>query len=230
MIRQEIFIGNDLKTIGNEVLETENLDLLGGFVAGADIAQVIDFAALGRPRTRKRVGFLVEFAFPYERGNNGDDQDQQEPWIEGYQTGAEEQHRDQVLRLAQDHTHQCGAAGGLGAGAFQFVVKIGVFKLIQVERGCMADDPHGGIVVHQIAQQAVGQHNSAAQQIAQDSENQFEAYPEPNVEMPPLIDCQLALLVLLDHCYDLVDNFLAYVQGQQGHGGLYQAEQNIPDR
>jgi hypothetical protein len=125
------------------------------------------------------------------------------------------------------HAHERGTAGSLGAGALEFVVKSGVFELIQVECGGMANNTHRRVVVHQIAQKAVCQGYGATQQAVEYRQGKFCSHPKPH-RMRCRADTGRAGR-MVDGLHHQVDNLLAHIQHKERYAGLGEAQRHIPD-
>jgi len=95
--------------------------------------------------------------FTQKGRNDGHNQNQNQPRTKRYQSGSEQQQRNNVLHLRKYLSKQYRAAGSLAAGAFEFVVEDRVFELVQIQLRCVVDQIDGGFIGHQIAQQAITQ-------------------------------------------------------------------------
>ena len=71
--------------------------------------------------------------------------------------------------------------GGLAAGAFEFVVKNGVFKAGKIERGCVAHQADPDVVGEAVAEEAFGESGGAHEEIAGDGQAKLDADQGPEV-------------------------------------------------
>ena len=159
-----------------EAGEAKNLHFLGRFVAGPGLAQVVELAALGRPGVREGVAALVEVRLAQEGGHHGQQQQPQQPRLEGHQPAGQQHERHGVLALGQHLAHEHGAREGLAAGALQLVVEGAVLELVEVELGRVLHEADGGLVGEQVAEQRIEQGHAAAQGIGQQHQAEFEAH------------------------------------------------------
>ena len=164
-IGYKILMGEFFEAFDDKIGKVEDFDLLGGFVAGANEAQVIQLPSFGRPVQGQGIGLLVEVRFTQKRRDHRDDQDQNQPRIEGHQTRAQKKNGDDVLKLSQYLRHQYSSVGSLAASTLQLVVKLGVFKLKQVQLGCVLHDIDRGSVGDQVTKQVLRQANTPVEKI-----------------------------------------------------------------
>jgi len=169
-------VGEGAEAADEEIGEAENLDFLGGFVGGAGLAEVVELAALGRPGVREGVAALVEVRLAEEGGHHGQQQQPEQPGLEGDEAAGEEHEGDEILALAEDLAHEHGAGEGLAAGALELVVEGAVFELVEVEAGGVLHEADGGLVGEQVAEQRVEQGHAAAQGIGEEHEAELEAH------------------------------------------------------
>ena len=157
-----------------KVRQAEELELLGRDVAGADVAQVVELAPLGRPGVEQRVAQRGEVGFAEKRRQHRDDQQEQQPGDVDRQRHAQRHERDQVLDRRQQQGEQPDATHRLPAGPLQLVVDLRVLELLQVERGRVAHELDAGAVGEEIAQQALEQRGEPAQPLAHQRDAQLE--------------------------------------------------------
>ena len=138
------------------------------------------------------------------------DQDEDQPGVEGHQAGAQEEHGNDVLYLGEHLRHEDGAARCLTAGAFELVIKGGVFKLVEVQPGGVANQVYRGAVGEEVAQQAVQQRNAPVEQVGSDGQGKLQPDQEPEIIRIGYISVDQA-----DH---FIDDLFADIKGDEGHG------------
>ena len=163
-------VGEIAVALGQEVVEAEDLDLFGRLVARAGEAEVVEFAALGRPRVRQRVRLRVEVRLAEERRDEGEHEQHDQPRRIHHEPDAEADDRDDVLRLAEDLAHQHHPAGRLAAGAFELVVEVGVLEVGEVERGGVGHEADARLVREEVAEERVEEGDGAAERVGEDRE------------------------------------------------------------
>src|SRR5690606_18434110 len=128
-------LGETAEALDEKTLEAEELDLLGGLDAGAEIAHVVELPPLGRAEIVEAVAEGVELQFAEQRRQQRDEhqQDQRGP------VGGERDHQrdgaEYVLDLAEDEAEQAGATRDLPPGAVEPVLLLAALELLEIERG-----------------------------------------------------------------------------------------------
>src|SRR4051794_26707179 len=115
--------------------ESEDLDLLCGLGAGAEKAQVIELAALGGALVKHGVGEAGKMGLAEEAGDHRGGEQKHEPGGENDQADRKGDEGNGILSDAEDRGEEAHSAGGLAAGAVEFVVEDGVLEAGQVEAG-----------------------------------------------------------------------------------------------
>jgi hypothetical protein len=92
-------------------------------------------------------------ALAQEGGHHGQQQQAQQPGLEGHQPAGQQHERHGILALGQHLAHEHGAREGLAAGPLQLVVERTVFELVEVELGGMLHETDGRLVGEQVAEQ-----------------------------------------------------------------------------
>ena len=180
-------LGQPVVAAHQEVGQAEQLELLGRDVAGADVAQVVELAALRGPGVEQRVAQRGEVGLAQERGEHRDDQQDQEPGDVHRERRGQRHQGDEILQRREEHGEEPDAAHRLPAGPLQLVVDLGVLELLQVEGGRVLHQLDAGAVGEQVAQQALQQGGDAAQPLAHQRDGQLDAqqHAEPGPRQRP---------------------------------------------
>ena len=163
------------------IAQAEQLHFLGVFLAGADDAQIIQFAAHRRDLVRQRIAQEGEMAFAHERRHNADHQKQEQPGrVENHADGK----RNQGDGLQQQPPHgiqHSDAIRGLLARALQNVVKAGIFKRRQVQPGGMPDQAQAHLARKLVGQAGVGVVDGSAQHQIRGRQHKFRSQQPPHL-------------------------------------------------
>ncbi len=167
-------VGEPLEAADEERPEAEEFYLLGGFGAGADVAQIFELAPLRGAHAVEVVGAGVELRLADDRWDERDGEQQDQPGRVDEEAGGKRQDGDDRLALAEDLRQQRVAAGGLAAGALQPVLVFAGFEVAEIEPGGMLHQLHADHVGVQLGENAVDQRDAAAKQIGGYHEREFE--------------------------------------------------------
>ena len=154
--------------------QPEDLHFLGGLHAGAEQPQVVQLPPLGRPPVKDRVGQGREMRLSQERRQHGGQQQHHQPGREYDQPGGKRDQAEGVLAEPQDRSQKPHPAGGLAAGAVEFVVKNGILERSQIQAVGMLHQADADPVGEAVAEQAVAQSIEPAEDVARDGEAQFD--------------------------------------------------------
>ena len=165
----------------------QQLELLGGDVAGRDVAEIVELPALGSPGVEQRIAERGEVRLAQEGRQHGHDQQDQQPGDVHRQRHRQGDERDQVLQRGEQEGEEPDAVHRLPAGPLQPVVDLRVLELLQVECSGVAHELDAGPVGEEIAEQALQQGREPAESLAhqRDAQLQGEQLGEPDPRRGP---------------------------------------------
>jgi hypothetical protein len=165
--------------------------------------------------------------FADEGGHQRDRQQRDQPGRVHQQAGREADHRDHVLRLAEQLAHQVHPAHGLAPGAVQLVLQIGVLEVLQIQRGRVFHQADAGGIGEQLGEHRVGIAHQPAEQVGGDRQPELgQQQPQQMVELASLPGAlqRVEAHAGADQAHRLVDDQLAHVQGDDGQQRAHQAQ------
>ena len=171
--------------------ESEDLDFLGAQVARSEQAQIVEFAALGRPAVEQGVGEHGEPGFAEESRNQGGNQDHQEPGREPDDAGREREECDELLGHRRQHGEHSQAAGRLASGALQLVVEDRILERDQVQLIGVLHHANADVVREAVTEEAVAESNRAREDVARNGECDFDAEQFPYAAVIAAVDHQV---------------------------------------
>src|SRR5579872_6216110 len=107
-----------------------------------------------------------------EGGCDGGAKEDEEPGREYDQGPGQGDQADGILAKVEQRGQQTDAAGGLTAGALQFVVKYRILEGRQVHAGGVLHQPDADSIGKPVSEQAVAERDGAAQYVAEDGQSQ----------------------------------------------------------
>ena len=161
--------------------EAKELHFLGGDVARADVAQVVELASFLGPGEEQRVAQRGVMGLAEERRENCQREEQQQPGDVDRDRNGQRDERDQVLEAGEYAGEEPDPPHRLPAGPLQLVVDLGVLELLEIERGRVLHQLNAGAVGEQVAQQTLQQGRGTGQDFADDCDAELDSHEQKQV-------------------------------------------------